>query len=252
VKSVSEEKENSFMNNLEVMDKDNKLQEFSKEEFGQIRTVILNGDPWFIAKDICTILEIGNPSQAVARLESFERNTIILNEGIGNPNKAIVSESGFYALVLSSRKQIAKPFRLWVTKDVLPSIRKTGMYKAESNKMETMLTDMGMELQTAYVRLDNIEKLMETQTEEMKSVIDNMTISTRQQEKIHKAAKDRVNNLLGGAHSEKYKRLGRTCLTNLWSNFKSELHCGSSYKDLNPKDYDKALDFINNWNYTEN
>lgn len=126
------------------------------------------------------------------------------------------------------------------------------MYKTDSNKMETMLFDMGMELQTSYIRLDNIEKLIEVQTEEMKSVIDNMTISTRQQEKIHKAAKDRVNSLLGGAHSEKYKRMGRTCLSNLWSNFKSELHCGSSYKDLNPKDFNKALDFINNWDYTEN
>lgn len=106
----------------------NEIQKFVNEEFGTIRTVTIDNEPWFLAKDVCDILEIGNPSQALSRLEEDEKNTIILNEGIGNPNKAIISESGFYALVLSSRKKIAKPFRLWVTKEVLPQIRKTGGY----------------------------------------------------------------------------------------------------------------------------
>ncbi len=106
----------------------NEIQKFVNADFGEIRTTIINNEPWFVAKDLCDILEIGNPSQALSRLEKDEKNTIILNEGIGNPNKAVVSESGFYALVLSSRKKIAKPFRLWVTREVLPQIRKTGGY----------------------------------------------------------------------------------------------------------------------------
>ena len=93
----------------------------------------MNNEPWFVAKDVCDILEIGNPSQALTSLENYEKNTIILNEGIGNPNKAIINESGFYALVLSSRKPIAKPFRLWVTSEVLPTIRKTGGYVNNDN-----------------------------------------------------------------------------------------------------------------------
>lgn len=107
---------------------DNEIQKFVNKDFGEIRTVTINNEPWFLAKDVCNILEVGNPSQALSRLEEDEKNTIILNEGIGNPNKAIISESGFYALVLSSRKKIAKPFRLWVTREVLPQIRKTGGY----------------------------------------------------------------------------------------------------------------------------
>lgn len=106
----------------------NEIQEFVNEDFGTIRTVNVDNTPWFVAKDVCDILEIGNPSQALSRLEDDEKNTIILNEGIGNPNKAIISESGFYTLVLSSRKKIAKPFRLWVTREVLPQIRQTGGY----------------------------------------------------------------------------------------------------------------------------
>lgn len=93
--------------------------------------------------------------------------------------------------------------------------------------------------------------MVDEQNEMLRSVVDNMTISTRQQEKILKAGRNRVNELLGGAHSEEYKRMGRTYLANLWNNFKEDLHCGSSYKDLNPKDFDKALDYIGAWRYQE-
>lgn len=94
-----------------------------------VRIIDQNGEPWFVAKDLCEILGIENSRQALTRLDEDEKNTVILNDGTpGNPNTAIVSESGMYALVLSSRKPEAKPFRKWVTAEVLPSIRKTGQY----------------------------------------------------------------------------------------------------------------------------
>lgn len=96
-----------------------------------IRIAILDGEPWFVAKDLCDVLDVANPSQALSRLEEDEKNIIILNEGNrGNPNIAVVSESGMYALVLTSRKPAAKSFRKWVTSEVLPAIRKTGTYSA--------------------------------------------------------------------------------------------------------------------------
>lgn len=119
--------------------KRNEIQLFVNEDLGEIRTIVIDGNPWFMAKDVCDILGVGNPSQALSRLEDDEKNTIILNEGIGNPNKTIVNESGFYTLVLSSRKPIAKPFKLWVTREVLPQIRQTGGYipitEDESNEV---------------------------------------------------------------------------------------------------------------------
>ena len=94
-----------------------------------ITVIMKDGEPWFLAKEVCDVLEIGNPSQALSRLDDDEKNTIILNEGIrGNPNKAIVSESGLFCLTLGSRKPEAKLFRKWVTSEVLPTIRKTGSY----------------------------------------------------------------------------------------------------------------------------
>lgn len=94
-----------------------------------VRIVSIDGEPWFVATDVCEILEVGNVSQALNRLDDDEKNTIILNDGKrGNPNTAIISESGLYSLTLSSRKPQAKPFKRWVTHEVLPSIRKTGSY----------------------------------------------------------------------------------------------------------------------------
>lgn len=105
---------------------DNEIQKFVNENFGEIRTVTINNEPWFVAKDVCDILGITNPSDALNKgLEDFERARFNLGRQ-GEAN--IISESGFYTLVLRSRKPIAKPFRLWVTQEVLPQIRKTGGY----------------------------------------------------------------------------------------------------------------------------
>ena len=104
------------------------LKIFNNEEFGKIRTITNDNEPWFIANDVCKCLEIGNTSQALARLDDDERNTIILNEGIGNPNKSIVNEYGLYNLILASRKKEAKKFKRWITHEVLPAIRKDGGY----------------------------------------------------------------------------------------------------------------------------
>ena len=96
----------------------------------QVRIVSINNEPWFVATDVCEILEIRNVSQAINRLDDDEKDTIILNEGNrGNPNAAIISESGLYSLTLGSRKPQAKEFKRWVTREILPTIRKTGKYE---------------------------------------------------------------------------------------------------------------------------
>lgn len=105
---------------------DNKIQKFVNEQFGEIRTVTINNEPWFVAKDICDILEVTNPTMSLKNLESDEVTKLNLGGLEGETN--FVSESGFYTLVLRSRKDIAKPFRLWVTREVLPQIRQTGGY----------------------------------------------------------------------------------------------------------------------------
>ena len=84
-----------------------------------------DGEPWFVAADVCKALEIGNPSQAIARLEDDEKmNTLISNEGAasGTSSMAFVNEPGLYSLVLGSRRPEAKVFKRWVTSEILPYV----------------------------------------------------------------------------------------------------------------------------------
>lgn len=94
------------------------------------------GEPWFVAKDVCDILGLENSRKATAELDSDEKNTVTISDGIaGNPNKTIISEPGLYRLVMKSRKPEAKEFQRWVTHEVLPSIRKHGGYMAGQERM---------------------------------------------------------------------------------------------------------------------
>ena len=101
------------------------MQVFSSEQFGNVRAIMRDGAPWFVVADVCKALEIGNPPQAIARLEDDEKmNTLISNEGNkrGSPNMTVVNEPGLYTLILSSRKPEAKVFKRWVTSETLPYV----------------------------------------------------------------------------------------------------------------------------------
>lgn len=96
----------------------------------QVRTVTRDGEPWFVAADVCGVLGISNPSQAMTYLDDDERDsTLISNEGGQERTTNIINEPGLYSLILRSRKPEAKAFKRWVTHEVLPAIRKTGRYE---------------------------------------------------------------------------------------------------------------------------
>ena len=101
----------------------NELQIFENEEFGKVRTLVKDGEPWFVASDVCECLGLANPTVSVNRLDYDERAKFNLGrQGWVN----IVNEYGLYNLVLGSRKPEAKNFKRWVTHEVLPAIRKLG------------------------------------------------------------------------------------------------------------------------------
>ena len=106
----------------------NELQIFKSHEFGEIRTTIQNGEPWFVAADVCKALDIENNRKATNRLDDDEKG-VTLSDTLGGKQKlTIVNEAGLYSLVLGSRKPEAKAFKRWITHEVLPTIRKTGGY----------------------------------------------------------------------------------------------------------------------------
>ena len=108
---------------------DQQLQVFQNDQFGEIRTVVRDGEPWFVAADVCRALELDQVTNAVRKLDDDEKALISI-KGIsrGNDVANCVNEPGLYTLVLGSRKPEARAFRRWVTHDVLPAIRKTGAY----------------------------------------------------------------------------------------------------------------------------
>lgn len=117
----------------------NGIQVFQHITFGDIRTITIDGEPWFVAIDVCKAL--GLEPTATRRLDDDEKNTLRLTQGTsGNPNLTIISEAGLYTLVLSSRKPEARVFKRWITHDVIPAIRKHGMY-ATPAVIEQALTD---------------------------------------------------------------------------------------------------------------
>lgn len=111
----------------------NDIQIFSNEQFGQVRVITKDGEPWFVGKDIAEVLGYSNSRDAlITHVDEEDRNTVAISDGKrGNPNQTIINESGLYSLILGSKLPSAKKFKKWVTSDVLPSIRKHGMYATD-------------------------------------------------------------------------------------------------------------------------
>ena len=111
---------------------ENGIQVFENSGLGSVRVVIHNGEPWFVAKDVCDCLELTNTAQTISYLDDDEKGVTTNYTPGGKQEMSMISEAGLYSLILRSRKPEAKAFKRWVTHDILPSIRKTGSYSAPS------------------------------------------------------------------------------------------------------------------------
>lgn len=231
----------------------NEMQLFENAEFGKIRTLVLDGEPWFVGKDVALALQYTNPQKAVRdHVLEEDRGVNKMDTPSGKQNLVIINESGLYALIFGSKLESAKRFKHWVTSEVLPAIRKTGTYNlTPQNHMELMFQDMKMEWKLVYAQINILSDVVEKQNKKFTQVVDNMTLTTVQQRKIYSAGKDRISELLGGAHSVEYKKQSRKYFVNMWNCIKGKFSCGSSYKDLNPKDFQKAIQYIKKWTYKE-
>lgn len=106
----------------------NELQIFENSEFGSVRTIIINDEPWFVASDIAKALGYRMASDLTRRIEDEDKGTQLMSTPSGEQNMTIINESGLYEAVMGSKIPSAKKFKRWVTSEVLPSIRKHGMY----------------------------------------------------------------------------------------------------------------------------
>lgn len=175
----------------------NQIEVFKNNEFGEIRTVIVNDEPMFCLSDICKALEISNPTMVTQRLDDDERTKLDLGRA-GEVN--FVTESGLYAVVLRSDKPAAKKFRKWITSEVLPSIRKTGTY----GRVQIPQTTDGKIALLAQGHTELKEEI-ESVRQELDDFKQDMPLLAVECEQITVAVHKRGVDALGGKNSNAYK-----------------------------------------------
>ena len=141
---------------------DTKLQVFANPEFGEIRSVLIDGEPWLVGKDVAKALGYKEPSKAAReKVDPEDRGVSKIDTPSGTQTMTIINESGLYSLVLSSKLPDAKKFKRWVTSEVLPAIRKTGSYQiTDANNTQPC------------VNIEIIQQLRQTPMEQMPAVLD--------------------------------------------------------------------------------
>lgn len=203
----------------------NQLQNIFNFQGQQLRTVIQTNEPWFVAKDVCDILEIKNVSQAMDRLDDDERSMFNIGRQ-GNVN--IVNESGLYELIFASRKKEAKDFKRWLKREVLPSIRKTGSYETRPMSIEDMIITQAKSV-----------KELKQEVAQIKDVVDNeVWVNERQKKSIQDSVSCRVFELRRQGHDAHFQTL--------YSSLKRFFGV-SKYDKIPRKDYDVAMNFIKGW-----
>ena len=171
------------------------LQIFSNEEFGQIRTVEIDGEIYFVGKDVTEILGYSNPRKAIIDHVDEEDKTdgVTIRDSIGREqNPVCINESGLYSLILSSKMPNAKKFKRWVTSEVLPTLRKTGSYE-----MPNMSTEM-----KAILMIDQKQVKMEQRMDRLEYDI---PLYGSEADELSSHVKRKGVSVLGGKQSEAYK-----------------------------------------------
>lgn len=124
------------------------LQIFKNEEFGEIRTVTIDREPWFVGKDVAEALGYSEPRSAVSKkVDDTDKGVAEMETPSGKQNMTIINESGLYALIFGSKLESAKRFKHWVTSEVLPAIRKTGGYQMQAPQGKELLALAVLEAQ---------------------------------------------------------------------------------------------------------
>lgn len=214
----------------------NDLQIFNNEEFGEVRTAVINDEPMFCLIDICKALEIKNATDVAKRLDEDELTRLNLGSRAGETN--FITESGLYAVILRSDKPNAKKFRKWVTSEVLPSIRKTGSYG--------MPKTTGGQIQLLAQGYTELEQKVNDIKDDVSELKENVPLYSCDIDEIQQHVKRRVVNILGGKQSEAYRdnSIRHKTFSDIWTQLKREYGCVSTYKSIKRKYIDDVHEFI--------
>lgn len=219
----------------------NEMQIFNNEEFGEVRTVVIDGEPWFVGKDVANALGYKDTVSATRKnVEEEDKGVCPVGTPSGIQQMTIINESGLYSLIFGSKLPSAKKFKRWVTSEVLPSLRKTGGYKAPQTIPE----------QIQLLAQGNVElnKRVDTLTDRMNKIEMDLPILPIEADRITTAARQKGTSVLGGKGSRAYsdrivrQRVYSTLYGNLKYNFGVR-----SYKSIKRNQCDKAIEIIRKW-----
>lgn len=225
------------------------VQIFNNPEFGDIRTVIIDGEPWFVSKDISDKLGYAKPANMVKLVDEDDKRNL-RGSDLEPGSKAQISavnESGLYTAIFGSKQENAKSFKRWVTSEVLPSIRRTGVYG------QPQLPQSGMELLELHYqalkevdsKVDKAEQRIDALDKKLHDELMNLPLLGVESDTVDKALKSRGVEIAGGKESNAYKdkNLLRRIYWDLHGQLRREFGV-STYKAIKRNQTDLALKFL--------
>lgn len=215
----------------------------------QVRVVLRDGEPWFVARDVCEVLDHSDTSTAIRRLDDDEKLTQTMFVSGQNREVWLVNEPGLYSLILTSRKPEAKAFKRWITHEVIPAIRKTGAYAVDQNKV-VPLSERQALIQSLKLTAELAEEMEEvksiTQTHSQKlmeleqKVDEQITIDHGEQRILQQAVARRVY----GMESDPQRR--RELFRQLHREIKDRWAV-ASYRDVRRSELQQVLRYVEAW-----
>lgn len=214
------------------------LQIFKNKEFGEIRSVTINDEPWFVGKDVAVALGYKNPRQGLStNVMDEDKGVHFVDTPSGTQQMTIINESGLYALIFGSKLESAKRFKHWVTSEVLPTIRKTGSYQKPMSALELM------ELQMQAIK--EVDAKVSEVNKDLQDFKEDMPILGIEESRITAAVKKKGVKCLGGKASEAYhdKSLRGKVYADIYGQLKREFGV-ETYKAIKRGHCDKAVSII--------
>ena len=218
-----------------VSEKVKELQIFKNEEFGEIRTVQLNNETYFVGKDVAEALGYERATKAIQdHVDSDDKDEVPIRDSIGRMQKTpVITESGLYALIFGSKLESAKRFKHWVTSEVLPAIRKTGSYEMEqySPEMKAILMH---------------DKKLVKMDERVTDLENNTTIDYGQQQALGDIVNRVVIEALGGKGSPAYREIGKKVFAECNRDLKHYFNVNAR-NNVPKKRFEEAVAYVKSW-----
>lgn len=224
------------------------IQIFNNSEFGEIRTLIIDGEPWFVGNDIGKALGYADPHSGIRKnVDADDKRGCPVDTPFGTQNTTVINESGLYSLIFGSKLESAKRFKKWVTSEVLPSIRKTGTYGGTLPKNPVELLELHYE---AIKHVDKKVDEVDTKVEDVKADLENfkqeMPIFSVDENRITTAVHKKGVEVLDGKKSNAYndKSMHKKVFGDIYRELKLQFGITGTYKQLRRNQCDKAIEII--------